>query len=212
MTEKELAAKLIVWLQEQQWNIYQEVNYGYGMPVIDIVAVQGNIIWAIETKLSLSMALIEQAYFHIDKANYISICTPHIRTTKGHKIARILLNHLGIGYLKVSESNISENIAPKLNRYSSELKNKLNEAQKTYAKAGNSDCKYWSPFQQTSMNIVSYVAKHPGTNLKDLVSNISHHYQTPSTASACISKWIKSGIIKGIICKQEGRFLQIYLE
>lgn len=51
--ESEMAAVLVEDLRERGWEVYQEVTVN-GC-ACDIVATQGKIIWAIETKLSMGL-------------------------------------------------------------------------------------------------------------------------------------------------------------
>ena len=68
ITEADLGEKLILWLERNGWEVYQEVQFrGYG-GIADIVAVRNKpggsgdkIMWIIELKKSLSLKVMEQA-------------------------------------------------------------------------------------------------------------------------------------------------------
>lgn len=208
-SEEDLAKSLIKWLNFEHWEVYQEVSMGFGMPVADIVAIRGNVTWVIETKLTLSLALIEQAEYYRFRSNYISIAVPTFSTRiKGHKIANHILNILGIGKLSIKPNNeIIVEIQPKLNRIKKNftIANYLVEAQKTYASAGNSKGQYWTPFKQTEMNLIDFLKKHPNSTLLDVMNNIEHHYSSDNSAKSAIVKWIDSGIIKNVKINRTGK-------
>jgi len=214
-TEAELAKIVVDWLNLEKWEVYQEVSYGWGRPVIDIVAVRGQITWAIEVKKSLSLALIEQAHKHLYQANYVSITVPDTsREVKGHFIAGRMLNHWGIGILKISRRGIlREEAEARLHRTHKglNLRRLLNESQKTFAEAGNSEGKHWSPFQETVRCLKAFVESHPGCLLKDAVESINHHYASTAGAKTSLVQWIRTGVIKGICLEKEGRYLKLYL-
>ena len=59
MKELELAKSVVEWLQDQHWEVYQEVQR-YSTTA-DIVAVQGPLVWVVECKTSLSIGVMLQA-------------------------------------------------------------------------------------------------------------------------------------------------------
>jgi len=214
MKETELAKQVISWLQDLHWDVYQEVCRGYGYPVADIVAIQGNISWIIETKMSLSLALIDQAWWHQYYANYVSVATPSLKKAKGRRVAKILLDHLGIGHLSVEEGgSIYEFSKPKLNRRTiRNISLFVNEHHKTFAEAGNNLGKYWSPFKQTVNNLYAYLKDHPGSTIKEVMENIEHHYHSTITARSTILQWIHKGIINNLRIERDGRIIKLYYE
>jgi hypothetical protein len=179
-----LAGAMVKWLMDQKWDVYQEVQmYTYGL-VADIVAVQNNIVWIVECKNSMSLAIMEQAYRWRSFANFISIAVPQRQNSRGSFFAEQFLRKFGIGYLiRHKETNyyhddVTEMIEPTLNRkaMTKNITNILTEKHKTFALAGNSEGKRWTPFQQTCGNILREVTKHPNITLKELISKITTHY------------------------------------
>lgn len=211
MTEIDLAAKVIEWLKDQKWEIYQEVSLGYANAVVDIVALRDGVTWAIETKLSLSLALLEQAHNLIWYSNYVSIAIPPRRNVKGHKIAGIMMNQLGIGEIIVSDQ-ARERGRAKLRRIKEiySIKRFLNDAQKDYAPAGNSNRLYWSAFKYTSQQVKEFVSKYPGATLKEIVDGIKHHYSSSVTARSSVAKWIETGVIEGLYVRRDGKKITIW--
>lgn len=205
---------MVEWLNFNNWDVYQEV--AIGSSVADIVAVQGNIVWIIECKLSLSLELIGQAieWIRIHKAHFISISIPKRRyETKGRYAAYDILKNYGIGMIEVPKlAEIRrQSVEPRFYRKAAakEVKDSLCDQQKYFALAG-SQSGYWTPFKKTCQVISRIVNRNPGITLKDLIDKSVHHYSTDKTARACISKYVRDGIIKGIRCEKDGKFLKFY--
>lgn len=212
MKEVDLAKTVINWLQDQKWDVYQEVQIFGGGEIADIVAKQGPLVWVIETKMSLSLAVIGQAYGWLHYANYVSVAVPTGKRRIGFA-AHILRIH-GIGLLRVNQyetdwsSSVLEVEHPVLQRHVGKcLSEVLNEGHKTYAEAGNSEGKRWSPFKQTCLEIYRYVRVNEGCTLKDVLNSVNHHYASTSTARSCIPKWAEAGKIERIkIMKDKGQW------
>lgn len=199
LKETDLAKTMIGILEDGGYEVFQEVQAyeGYGSPVIDIVAKQGKILWSIETKVSLSMDVLAQAFWNMRYFHYSSICIPKAKGSKGRYFALKVARDHGIGVFSIWPDGAGVELEKaRFNRRAFSASIKLHERQKTFAEAGNNNGKHWSPFQQTKENLIWYVTKHEGERLSALVAEISHHYSTPSEAANCIRQWIKKGVIK----------------
>lgn len=212
MIEADLAAKIVKWLNEQHYEVYQEVSGNQG--VADIVAVMDRRLWVIETKTSLSLAVMQQAHKWKGYAHWVSVGVPF---NSGHGFPEMVCRQFGIGVLRVSmrdrsysHSDITESVSPILNRKAVTKHIKLCEAQKSYAVAGNNKSLHWSPYKQTCSGIVDYVKDHPGCCLKEVVENVRHHYASRSGAKQCIAYWAQAGKVPGIRCERDGRHLRFY--
>lgn len=207
-TESEMAINVVNWLQDFQWDVYQEV--AIGMRVADIVAVRKNIIWVIECKLHFGLEVIEQAFNWTWDANYVSIATPYSRRNTydfGSRILRLL----EIGRLSIAPDEVREIEAPTLHRKSTtnRIVSSLRQEQKTFAKAGTKSG-HWTPFKQTCRDLEFYVSHHEGCTLKESISNIETHYSTPASARNNIKDLIENGVIKGLALKKDNGVLRIY--
>jgi len=215
-SEAELAAVVVAWLRDLRWEVYQEVEaYGH---VADIVAVQGALLWVIETKTSLSLRVMEQAFMWRQRAHYASVAIPRARRASSY--AMRCLNRDGIGALEVRApdgytpelSRVSEVGHAALNRRpAGKLRDKLYEQQKTYAAAGSQGAR-WTPFIGTCEELRRFVAEHPGATLKESIASIKTHYRTPSTARSSLARWIQAGVVQGVRCELEGKALRLYAE
>jgi len=206
MTEEQLAAKIISYLKDYPYEIYQEVSMGMWNPTTDIVATDGRIQWAIECKMTLTFQVLAQAsanrcYFH-----YSSIAVPALKKRafgardNGREFAIEIARDYGIGvflwHKEYSDEYIEERVKPGLFRKARSVY--LNDAQKSFAKAGNSQGYRWTPFQETKKELIEYITKHPGCRIKDAVEEIDHHYHSNKAAASSLPQWIRRGVIKEI--------------
>jgi hypothetical protein len=213
MKEEDLASKVVQWLQDQHYEVYQEVQVNGGR-VCDIVARMDGRIWMIETKISMSLAVMEQAYRWKPYSHWVSVGVPD---NSGHGFAEQVCRSFGIGVIRVSMRDISygaadvhEDVPASINRKANIKTVYLSEEHKTFAKAGTAKGQHWSEYKQTCREINHYVRDNPGCSLKELIDNIEHHYGSSSGARAWISHWARAGKVKGIRCERDGKWLRFY--
>ena len=208
--ETDLAKRVIAWLEDQRWDVYQEVQPAPGGETADIVAVQGPLLWVIECKTSCGIAVIDQAYrWTRSSANMISIAVPI-----SSWIAQEICRRLGIGIISTGRYHDSRIMMPergKLFRRSSfAFRSKLKPEHKTFAMAGNPDGRRWTPFQQTCSEVLRVATAHPdGITLKDLIASIETHYASAVSARTCLRKWIEAGAVKGVRLERDGKALKV---
>lgn len=99
-TEAELAAVVVAWLHNSGAEVYQEVEVPGG--IADIVARVGAELWIIETKLSLSLALLVQAMDRRRLAHRVYCAAPRTRTSRDFGG---VCKELGVGLLEVYTGN-----------------------------------------------------------------------------------------------------------
>jgi hypothetical protein len=193
--ETELAKFAISYMAEQGYEIYSEVQLDQYGPVADIVGKMGSVVWVVECKTAAGIAVMEQAYNWIYKANIVSICTPKVFVPFAQK----WLEHLGIGAMYPTKyGSITEYIHPKLNRKATAFKGKLSEEQKTFAEAGTNSHHHYTPFKRTCRDVLQYVKFHDGCTMKDLLKNVQTHYSCPAVARQCLVKWLCEEKIAGV--------------
>lgn len=213
-TESDLARSVIQHLETQGWEIWQEVT----LPDegrADIVARMPPTIWIIETKTSLSLDLIEQAFARTRYAHLVSVAVPKPKLRR--VFARKILRGEGVGLIEVSEEEnvyqprVIQQTRPDLHRRAdtSWTKN-LCESHKTLLPAGSKAGGQWTPFRQTCGNAASYVKRHPGCSLRDLFDNIDHHYYTVASARTAFAKRIEQGLVPELEMRREGKKLTIW--
>jgi len=222
-TEAELAKIAVAWLRDLHWEVYQEVKMSYGDKRADIVAVQNKIVWVIETKMTMSIDLLDQAYHWRYYAHRVSICYPTRKSLGSFKykfnlkpVVYALMRQEGIGLMTAEHGGgyIHESIAPRLNRtaHADRILSCLCEEHKTFAEAGNNTSTHWSPFQDTCSKLREYLTKNPGSTLKQVIDNISTHYHSKESARGSIAHWLKCGKVKGVRVEKEGRGLKLFAE
>jgi len=224
--EEALCSVLIDWLEEEGWDVYQEVSFHSW--VADIVAVRRKIIWVIEAKTGYNMTVMEQAHRWLSYAHLVSVATPDIKKRKGHFMADSILRYYGIGRLVVpapinfrgrNEIVVRQGIYPKYNRKRGMLKKSaqrlldtLRPEHKTWAKAGSQHGKRVTAFGLTRDKVQKIVKENPGITLHDLINKIDHHYSSDSGARRYIALYVTTGVIGGVRIDREGRRLRFYPE
>jgi hypothetical protein len=208
--ETDLAAAVVAYLSDLGWDVHQEVGGVYGARA-DIVAVQGGLLLVVETKTTLGLSVIDQAYRWLAQAHYVFVAAPRGRRYAAERVcAERILCEWGIGLLTVwseewtsEPSTVREELAPRLWRRippdrSTRLRGMLNEGTRTYAKAGNAEGKFWSPFKETLQQVQLTVKAKPGLTTRELVNEIKHHYMSDTVARASLVKWLGWGKIPGV--------------
>jgi hypothetical protein len=208
-SEADLAAVVIAWLEALDADVYQEVElYRQGIRA-DIVARVGAELWIVETKTSMSLALIEQAMERRRFAHRVYIAAPFYKARAG----LVLCQELGIGVLgvEVGDPNATHEYAePRIQmraqsrRWNSRplaLAKKLEPEHKTHARAGAPTGGHWSPFRRTIERLAQEVAAHPGILIKAAVAGIEHHYRSNAGARTSLATWIRQGKVPGVVIR-----------
>lgn len=190
--EADLAKVVVSWLSEQHWDIYQEVQiYGFG-GVADIVAVQGPLVWIIECKTSLSLTVMEQASTW--RVHFRSVAVPmgvrHHSRTAAYRVARLFFK---VGVLGVSGHNVNQiAVAPYMREFKKTaltFRDKLEPEHKTYALAGNSEGRHWTPYKRTIRDVRFFLGNHPGATMREIQGEIGKgHYASPASCRGNLGK------------------------
>lgn len=206
MKEVELANHIIKSLEDAGYDVYQEVKVVDR--VVDIVVKGDNFYWAIETKTSFSFAVLEQAYRNLRYFNFSSIGV-FSTVSAGRQFARQVAEHYGIGIFQLDKFKVvRERQKAKFNRKALTKKIVLLDEHKYFAKAGNAEGKYFTPFQDTKRNLINYINSHNGCSLKDAMNAIKHHYSSISSATNSMRQWIRDDIIEELYIEKG----KVYLE
>ena len=202
LSETSLAAPVVAWLRDMEWDVYQEVQVGDD--IADIVATKGPLLYVVEVKVSLSLKLLAQAARWLRLAHYVSVALP-FEIGKGRYLERSFAEKYmaenGIGRITVKDSEVDVNrIDPKFHRCveSKHIRNRLNEKQKTALSAGSKGGGYWTPFKETCQALREFVERNPGCTMKSAIDGIKHHYSSPASARGSLAHWIRAGKVPGL--------------
>ncbi len=189
MKEIELAEQVISWLEDQNWEIYQEVKVRSYGGVADIVAVQNNLVWVVECKRSLSLSVLSQA--SLWRVHFRSVAVPS--TKRGSSRSRQLAYQVAREYCKVGiitldyGRHIVQAVPPPLmreyHRFTKTFRSLLTEDHKTFAKAGSKGGSHWTPYKSTIRACRSFITKNPGCTMRELIDELGRqHYANDKSA------------------------------
>lgn len=201
MKETELAEAVIAWLEEQHWDVYQEVQvYALGR-IADIVAVRGPLVYVIECKTSLSLTVLDQARRW--RSHLRSIAVPkrkhkRYRTHDRDSAYDIAKRFYEIGVLEISKHtsfdesvetwHVDEIVPPKLKRdfhlSAQRIRETLLPGHKTHKAAGSPSIGgHWTPYKSTMVSVENFIKMNPGCTFREIGDDLGKmHYS--STASA----------------------------
>lgn len=186
MKEEELAKHFVDFFSDH--DVYQEVPAG---GIIDIVAVNGIILTAIEVKTSLNIDVIEQAVRNKIYAHYSYVAVPEPKRRFFGFATRICENY-GIGILSWNGLRVNEHCRPKLNRSIHKI------ILADWQKRSNAGCQTgrMTAFKATIEEIEQKLKWHKGKYpIRDTFKEIGHHYSGISSAQSSVCNMIRQGII-----------------
>lgn len=205
LSEEALGALVVQYLLDDGWEVFQEVALG---SVADIVVTRktregATLLGVVEVKTSLSLTLLAQAHSWKGNANVIWIAYPKPKWTKSAHFGLQVASQNHLGVLHITPGGVSEYKPPGLARKRNDaLLDQLRpEHQEGYAKAGARGGGHYTPFKATVQRLQAVVRNQPGITLREAVLASQHHYTRNSTAIACLAKYLRDGVIDGIIEK-----------
>lgn len=212
LSESELAEALVAYLEQQGWDCYHEVEGAYGGRA-DLVAVGDREVWVFETKLTMSLALLEQAWrwIRFAMAHRVVVVTPHLQPgTPGHQLVHWICAKDGIGWFCIERGSVMpvhERVKPELHRHlcDQHLGTMVRPEHKTHARAGSTGGGFWTDFRGTCEEIVRVVRERPGISIGECIGAIRHHYSTTATARGSILKAAKKKVIPGVRLETDAR-------
>jgi hypothetical protein len=211
MKETDLAKKVVEWLHDWHWTVYQEVQVFRSIRA-DIVAVIEPRIWVIEVKVHHGINVLEQAHRWLPWSHCVSIAVPYTRGYRRGGLLDKVHRMTGIGLIRVG-SHPDEIIPPHINRKANavRIKNGLHEEHKHFAEAGSNCGGYFTAFAGTKKRFVKLINERPGLTIKEIVDNLGRtHYASGSIARTALSQWVRKGYIPEVERKREGKFIKYY--
>ena len=217
MKETDLAELVIAWLQDQHWEVYQEVKFSNGSNgnVADIVAVRNGLVWIIECKTSMTFTVLAQANMWHSHFRSVAIPATINYYDKGRGMSyQIAKDYLHLGIIEVrNDREVKEVFCAPVMRENHEYTKKyylpyLREEHKTFSKAGTKNGGYWTPYRQTIEEVKRFIYRNPGCTFKEIMNYIGRgHYSSTSSANSSLrialtsweSSWCKYENTNGVM-------------
>lgn len=204
VSEEQVAAVVVGWLEAQGYDVYQEVELRNGGPRADLMAKRGAELTIVETKTSASLALLYQAMERRRAAHRIYIAVP----VPAHAMAEVC-KELGIGVLRVrinpeheqrwNPTRVDEEVpSRRWNTRPVKLAARLRPEHKTCARAGAPTGGHFSRWRDTCLQLSRVVAQHPGITLKNALAQVTHHYSSGRVAMSTMGQHIRAGRVPGV--------------
>lgn len=198
--EVDLAEAVIAWLEEQHWDVYQEVQiYAYS-GIADIVAVKDFIVWVIECKTSLTWNVIEQANGWRSHFRSIAVPKSMSRTAGRFTAYRVCHQFFKLGVIEVTPSFYKDakwtvdEVKPaplmrEFHKLAKRFTDILVEEHKTHAKAGSVRSSHFTPYRSTMNAVKKFITENPGCTLKEIMAEDGKwHYASYKSARGSIRK------------------------
>lgn len=217
-SEQYIAALAVDWLEDQGWEVFQEVQPQRASKVADIVAVKGSVYFIVEVKKTLGLAVIQQAAEWYGYAHMRAVAVPpSVYKNRVQRFAEEVASKYGVGVLRVSRNAYADGATwrcgefdhnPKLLKF---LKDCIRPEHKYWAAAG-SQGKHFTAFKGTVIAAKEFLKTHPGSTIRELVDGIAHHYSTDSAARSTLGRWVSEGVIKDVRRERDGKMYRYYLK
>jgi hypothetical protein len=202
MHETDIGRAVVAWLTDDGWDVYQEVHDGRSGRVVDVVAVRGKLVYAVECKTSFGLAVLAQAHDCIRMgAHLVAVACPQTTRAGTSAFEHRILADYGIGRLFVNPDNgcwtrelVHVDCPPRLHRTGSVARWHLDPEQRTFCEAGSACGGAWSPWKRTCRNLREIVERRPGIPLAEAMREIEHHYGTDKAARANMMQWLRGDV------------------
>lgn len=190
------------FLEDSGHTVYSEVERGPGGKRADVVAVLGPSVTVVEMKTTLSMEVIEQAYYWIGHANYIYIAIPKRKRRISDFVHKFLRSH-NIGLLEVPvgrehllQPNMSLEyymmcIPSRFSRMrgrgrSVDWKKILKPEHQTWLEGGSNKGGYVTDYKITIQGVKKFLSIRPKQwfTMAEILHHCETHYSSPKNSLA----------------------------
>ena len=201
--EEDLAEVLVKTFNAAGYVTFNEVCIkGGGTNRCDIYAVMNEgenrgLSMVIETKMSLNLKVIEQAYFWKQHAHYAYIGILKQKRRKDRKFGAAICTALGLGMIEVDLWNKKIDIIVKAVINNNPSPPTLFNEQRMSV-AGNSSNEYVTPFKITCANLKKYLEENGDTVFSKAVKSIKHHYGSDASACSSLGKHVRNNVLPGV--------------
>lgn len=207
ISEADMATRMMDYLEGWGWDCYPEADLPYFGGRADIAAVRRGVLWIIETKLSFTLALLDQALARRQGAHIVSIAVPRYKNRNAawpirqSSAAALFCRQNGIGVFSVDtgwreHADIYEDLRPRWTdrRLFSIVKQNmeyLHPDMKRYAPGAVGKYGWSTPWRRTMNKAQEFIAANPGCTIKELVESIDHHYSNNASARGSLLHWLE---------------------
>lgn len=227
MSEADLAARVVKWLEANGHEVFQEVE-GKKLSYADcgradIVALRGGLVTVVETKMSLGFDVLAQAEKWIPFAHEVLVAVPAVHQSKnsdGRRLAYRVVEKLRLGLLEVRslwpiEEGREEAVRVRVEAERNsdprpDLRLALRDEHKTYAKAGTNKGGHFTDFRKTCNALAEVARESPGIPLKEALAKVPHHYTSIASGVQALAKWCDKGLITGFEIRSDGERLTLH--
>lgn len=201
--ELEIATAIIAWLTDNGWDVYQEVQPRQFSRRADIVALKDEKVWVIETKTSLGLYVIAQAYYW--NVDYRSVGVPGGKRADdvSRGFAKIILRKFNMGLFEVKQmfSNYvltAHNvIEPKQNEHlfdKSVILGALTDEHKYLLPAGSKGGGYVTEYRLSIEKVKEFIKNNPGTTMLEITNALgklhySNIYSARNSLTTALLNW-----------------------
>lgn len=214
MLETEVAGPVVEWLKKRRFLVYQEVPIRGSSGTADIVAIRGPLVAVVETKVTMSLALLGQARRWLGQFHTISVAVPwHVQ---GHAKdgAIMVCNAAGVGLIYVSrQGRVEEIVSPDFHKRA-DVRNVLRSVRPEHADgsipAGSAGGSAWTDWKITVRDLGEVVQRRPGIRLREAVGLIKHHYSSDAAARRSLAKHALFGRVPGVRAEESGKDVRLY--
>ena len=213
MKEADIALVVREGLIKAGWDVFPEASMLYGRGRADLACTMNDSLFVVETKLSLSMKLIDQAneWIRTKAVGQVAIAVPNRPVPRiVHEICQwkgigIIMVHLPTRRIEIVREPVNLVIWPVKAR---KMMDSLHPDMKNYTPGTN---KKWStPYNRTMGKVREFVTERPGEKIGVVVDSVEHHYSSRSSALQSMPRAIRrfeGGTLR--IQKRKGR-LHVY--
>ncbi len=224
LTEQQLAAKVVSWLEADGATVFHEVMHPDGSGArADIVALDpSSRLHIVEAKRALSWELLHQADRWLRYAHRVSIAVPYAKPSDGRHMAERVCRLLGIGLISVKslmpvdemrmpaitvhvEPSTRDRINPSI------LESLRPEHREGYARAGESGGGHVTAFKLACKSIASYAVLHPGCSLRETLSSVEHPWSSVGAAAQKLQRLAADGVRLGFELREEDGVVRVYV-
>ena len=209
--ESDLTSDIAKWLQRDGWKVYMEVPIGSGRA--DLIGERDGTFHLIETKLSMSLTLLEQARdrLYSGGVHFVTVAVPTPAHPRRSSFAATLCREWGVGVIWATPNSVQCRAKPQIQRPRSSIAKSL-KPERLFLDDGTagSNGSYWTPYKDTCIALLVFVKRNPGTTIKDAVAGIKHSYATDASARSTLPKRVMQGAVPGVRLDKSSRPFRLF--